>query len=309
MSDVLTELRAIGEETRLRLLVLLSHGELTVANLTSILGQSQPRISRHLKILTEAGVVERYPEGAQVMCRVSKAQQHQALFTSILDRIDPAQSPYSRDLKALETLIKDREQEAERYFEDHATDWDSIRSLYVEEAKIEAALLDLAGNRQFRQQLDLGTGTGRLIDLFKSRTDSAVGVDNNKAMLSIARSRLNPDKDDTVDIRHAHIESLPEALRNTSDLITIHLVLCYVTEPLSVLRQAIQAMTDDGCLLLADFCPHDIEDLRKERAHRRLGFSQNEIRHWAFETGLAVTDYKILKGNKLDVFVARLEKK
>lgn len=303
---ILSQLRAIGEETRLRIVMLLSLGELTVADLVGLLDQSQPRISRHLKLLAEAGVIERFPEGAQVLCRVSRDDRLQSLITAILDRIDQDTPPYQGDIAALADLKKAQSEQASAYFADHAQDWGYLRGLYVEEAKIEAALKKAAGSGPFSRHLDLGTGTGQLIDLFSPVTEQAVGLDNSRAMLAIARSRLNPGGDSGIEIRHAHIEEIPQTLHGQCDLVTLHMVLCYVSDPGEIIQEARKTMTSDGVLLIADFLPHEREELRKERAHRRLGLSEISLQHAAEKANLAIVSFEIFKGDGLDVFVAQL---
>ena len=168
-------LRAAGEATRLRILALLAREELAVLELTHILGQSQPRVSRHLKVLAEAGLVERFPDGAWVFYRLAGAGPTRDLLDTTLSLISPNDATLLRDAERLEGVAAERASQAAAYFSDNARRWDEIRSLYVSEAAVEAAILDAAGEGPFRRLVDLGTGTGRMLTLFGDRARSAVG--------------------------------------------------------------------------------------------------------------------------------------
>jgi ArsR family transcriptional regulator len=279
-------LKAAGERTRLRILVLLAEAELTVKDLTAILGQSQPRISRHLKLLTEAGLVDRHPEGAWVFYRLTDdpARRIGRELAGLADADDPA---LLRDRERLAQVKRDHAEQARRYFAENAADWDSIRALHVAEAAVETAILDVVGARHFDSMLDLGTGTGRLLELLHPLYNRAVGIDASTDMLAVARANLDRAGIANAQIRLGDIYNLP-LTRDSFNLITIHQVLHYLDDPERAIAEAARVLRPSGRLLIIDFAPHQLEFLRERHAHRRLGFAHEPMRQWIEAPGLAL---------------------
>jgi len=278
-------LRAAGEPTRLRILALLAREELAVLELTGILGQSQPRVSRHLKVLADAGLVERFPDGAWVFYRLAGPGPTRDLIETALRMVSPADAPIKRDAERLAGVAAERASEAQRYFADNAGQWDQIRSLYVAEADVEAAILAAAGEGPFRRLVDLGTGTGRMLTLLGPRAESAIGLDLSRQMLNIARSRVAEARLPTCELRHGDMLSV--GLQDgEADLVVAHQVLHYLSEPAAAVAEAARLVAPGGRLVLVDFAPHDLEYLRAEHQHRRLGFLDDEIARWAAAAGL-----------------------
>ena len=278
-------LRAAGEATRLRILALLAREELAVLELTRILGQSQPRVSRHLKVLAEAGLVERFPDGAWVFYRLTGAGPVRALLDQALALIAPKDASLRRDAERLEGVAAERADQAALYFAENAHQWDQIRSLYVSEAAVEAAILAAAGEGPFRRLVDLGTGTGRMLTLLGPRAKSAVGLDLSRQMLNIARSNVADAGLGACELRHGDILDAGLAA-GEADLVVAHQVLHYLGEPATAVAEAARLVAPGGRLLIVDFAPHDLEFLRAEHRHRRLGFFDNEIERWAAAGGL-----------------------
>ena len=283
---LVAQLKAAGDETRVRLLALLAQGERTVKELTEILGQSQPRISRHLKVLAEAGLVARNPEGSWVYYRLADQAAGRDVALGILKGLEPADAKLRRDRERLEILKRQNREAAERYFAEHASHWDEIRSLHVPERDVEAAILARAGAGPFRSMLDIGTGTGRMLELFADRTERALGIDLSAAMLAVARANL-----ERAGISHARVRigdgtNLP-VLRDSFDLVVIHQVLHFLDDPGPTIAEAAAALAPSGCLLIVDFAPHELEFLRQAQAHRRLGFSHAQMEQWIAAAGLA----------------------
>ena len=278
-------LRAAGEPTRLRILALLAREELAVLELTRILGQSQPRVSRHLKILADAGLVERFPDGAWVFYRLAGGQATRGLLDQALGLISPADAAILRDAERLEGIAAERASEAAAYFADNAHRWDEIRSLYVSEAAVETAVLEAAGEGPFRRVIDLGTGSGRMLTLLGPRAQSALGLDLSRQMLNIARTNVAAAGLAGCELRHGDI--LGTGLESgLADLVIVHQVLHYLGEPAAAVTEAARLVGDGGRLLIVDFAPHDLEYLRTEHRHRRLGFFDNEIQRWIEAAGL-----------------------
>lgn len=287
-------LRAAGESTRLRLLALLSHADLTVTDLIEILGQSQPRISRHLRLLTEVRLLERYQEGAWAYFRTAEdgsAANMAAQLLASLDRNDPQ---LRRDAERLETVRKRRAEQAASYFSDNAGQWDALRSLHVDESRVEAAMLEMIGKKPFQAMLDLGTGTGRMLELFAPIYTRAVGVDASRDMLAMARTNLDEAGLSRVQVRQGDIFMLPTPA-GQFDLVTLHQVLHYLDDPAAAIREAARALAPSSRLLIVDFAPHDLDFLRDEHQHLRLGFSHEQVSNWLEECELEVLDIRNLE--------------
>jgi ubiquinone/menaquinone biosynthesis C-methylase UbiE len=284
--SVVAMLKAVAEPTRLRLLVLLAEGELNVKDLTRILGQSQPRISRHLKLMAEAGLIERIADGSWAYFQVVDHGAATALVRGLLDAINPADPAFDRDRKRADTVKREREQAAQAYFRDHAAEWDRIRALHVDEADVEAALKTAVGPGPYHLLVDLGTGTGRMLELFAERAERAVGFDINHSMLAYARGRLErAGLSSVVALRHGDLYEVAQA-DNSADVVIIHQVLHFLADPQPALREAARILAPGGRLVIVDFAPHKMEFLREQHAHERLGFSSEQLTEWLVGEGL-----------------------
>ncbi|WP_226633464.1 ArsR/SmtB family transcription factor [Brevundimonas poindexterae] len=279
-------LRGAGEPTRLRVLALLAGDELSVMELSHILDQSQPRVSRHLKLMTEAGLIERFPDGARVYYRLSSEPTARRLVDTVLDLLDDRSS--EQDHRRLDEVRRDRDAAAEAYFEQVAPQWDRIRSLYVCESAVEAAIERAAGPGPFERLVDLGTGSGRMLTLLGGRARMAVGLDLSQNMLNIARAKVAQAGVGRVELRHGDIFAtrLPS---QSADLVLVHQVLHYLSDPAAAVGEAARLVMPGGKLLIVDFAPHDLEELRDEHQHRRLGFTDAEIKGWLDHAGLTAS--------------------
>ena len=286
--EILAALTAAGEPTRLRLLALLCDAELTVSELVAILGQSQPRISRHLKLLVEAGLVERHREGAWVFLLVAHAGPAARLAREIVGAILQEDTIFQADRARLDEVRKTRASQAARYFETHAANWDQLRAMHVAEEKVEAAIRQAIGEAPILSLLDIGTGTGRMLELLARQANRALGIDQSPQMLGMARARLERIGLRNVQLRQGDIFALP-ADRNGYDLVVVHQVLHYLDDPSRALREAARTLRPGGRLLVVDFAPHGEESLRAAHAHRRLGFAREDIAGFMVEAGLDVT--------------------
>lgn len=293
MPALVTALKAAAEPTRLRILVLLAAGELNVKDLTQILGQSQPRISRHLKLLAEAGLVERFREGSWVYFHVSDRTQGGRLARNLLQAVDQRDTVLRRDSERAEALKREREATAQAYFRKHAADWDRIRSLYIAEEEVEGAIAATLGSGPFPMLVDLGTGTGRMLELLAGRYVRGLGLDVNQSMLAYARSKLKTAGHANAEVRHGDIYALPLADRSVNAVV-MHQVLHYLSEPTLAINEAARVLAPGGRLLIVDFAPHDVEELRAHHAHERLGFARAQVSDWLKEAGLSVVETREL---------------
>jgi ubiquinone/menaquinone biosynthesis C-methylase UbiE len=284
---LVTALKAAAEPTRLRILLLLAAGELNVKDLTLILGQSQPRISRHLKLLSEAGLVERFREGSWVYFHISDRSAGGRLALQLVADVAPSDPALRRDRERAEALKRERETSAQTFFEKHAAEWDSMRTLHISENAVEAAMRDELGAGPFKFLVDLGTGTGRTLDLFADAYARGLGIDVNQAMLAYARAKLTKSGHTHAQVRHGDIYALSLADRQ-ADGIVMHQVLHFLSDPQLAIREAARVLAPGGKLLIVDFAPHDLEFLRETQAHERLGFSHEQVAGWLTDAGLTV---------------------
>ena len=285
MDNVLQCLRAAGEPTRLRLIVLLASNDLTVSELTQILGQSQPRVSRHLRLLTEAGLVQRYQEATWAFYRVADSGLAASMVEALVSWMPETHPTLATDARRLESVREQRSRAAAEYFRRNAEDWDRIRGLHIDDAQVEQAMLQIVGEQQVGDLLDIGTGTGRVLEIFSDRIRRGVGIDLSREMLSIARAKLDETQTRNCHVRHGDVYNLPLPSGST-DLVTIHQVLHFLDDPGAAVQEAIRTLRPRGRLLVVDFAPHALEFLRTEYAHRRLGFADEEVRHWCQAAGL-----------------------
>jgi ubiquinone/menaquinone biosynthesis C-methylase UbiE/DNA-binding transcriptional ArsR family regulator len=293
--DFLDGLKAVGESTRLRIVMLLIAGELNVKDLTKVLGQSQPRISRHLKLLVEAGLIERYREGSWVYFRLAEGPTALHIRHLLSTAVDPTDRALARDRERALAVHQERSAAAQRYFEAHAAEWDRIRALHVADLNVERAMQAAFGEHFSRQPagllVDLGTGTGRILELMAGRVQRAIGIDVNQAMLAYARAKL-----DALGLRHCQVRQgdlynlpLPDA---QADIVTLHQVLHFLDDPARAIREAARLLRPSGRLMIVDFAPHEMEFLREEFAHRRLGLDPEQVTQWVEQAGLHVLTHK-----------------
>jgi ArsR family transcriptional regulator len=276
---VVGALKAAGEQTRLRALALLTEGELAVGELAQALDQSQPRVSRHLKLMTEAGLVERAPEGAWVFYRLPRLHSTERHFAeAALAMLDPGDPMLVRDAERLHAIRAARDEAAAAYFERNAADWERVRALHLPEADIDSAILAAAGAGPFDLMVDVGVGQGRMIQLFADRVRRAEGFDTSRQMLAIARASLDDLKAKAA-VRFGDAYA-PPIERGAADLVTIHQVLHFLSDPGRAIAEAARMLKPGGRLVIVDFAPHDLEFLREKHAHRRLGFDDAEIVEW-----------------------------
>ena len=286
-------LKAAGEETRLRVLALLAEAELTVSDLTDILRQSQPRISRHLRLLAEAGLVERFREGTWAFFRLAEHGGGAAVARALLERLNPNDQTVQRDRARLASVRQARAAAAQAYFRQHAAEWDRIRKLHVADEAVEAAIHAALADKPFRSLLDLGTGTGRMLELFGPQIERGLGIDLSLDMLLLARDRLERAGLKNCSVRQGDIYDLP--LGNDSfDVVILHQVLHFLDDGARAIREAARVLRPGGRLLVVDFAPHEQEFLREQYAHRRLGFMPETVSQWITASGLEPVMHKQL---------------
>jgi ArsR family transcriptional regulator len=305
-------LRALADPTRLRIMRLLSAMELAVGELAQVLGQSQPRVSRHVRILCDAGLAERRKEGSWVFLRSAIAETRAppvgaaaARLLTVAERDDAAfAARCAEDRRHLAAIRAAREASAETYFARHASEWDRLRVLHSPDEPVEAALVGALGamteGASLGALLDVGTGTGRIAELLAPRAAHVTGFDKSPEMLRIARSRLQKLPADQVSLVQGDFAALPFA-EASFDTVLFHQVLHYAQEPEGVLAEAARVARPGGRIAVVDFAAHDREELRERHAHARLGFSDEQMLALLSDVGFAPEPSIALPGTPLTV--------
>ena len=302
---IIETFQALADPTRLRILALLQGMELSVGEIAHVLGQSQPRVSRHVKILADAGLIERHKEGSWVFLALVAGDRTNALFALLETSGDTASRDlFVADSARLEAVRRDRAEAAARYFAAHAEVWDSIRTLHVAESAVEKAIARALGDRPLGRLVDIGTGTGRMIELLGGKASQALGIDRSSEMLRVARAKLENAGIAEASLRQADMHALPLA-EGSADHVVIHQVLHYAQNPASAIAEAARVLRPGGRLLVVDFAAHDREDLRSRDAHIRLGFSDEAMAGWFRTAGLELDFTEHLAGGELTVTLWR----
>ncbi len=307
MEALVVRLRAAAESARLRMLALCADGELTVTEITDILSMTQPAVSRHLKILAEAGLLIRFREGAWVFYRLADEGDAGALARWLVAACDSEGDARRRDIARLQEIRARRAEEADAYFQANAEQWDVIRSLHVDDALVEARLRAMAAAAPVQDYLDLGVGAGRILALLAPQAERAVGLDISPAMLKVARDRIAAAGLAHCSLRQGDLYAAPFE-DGRFDLITAHLVLHFLDNPARAIGQIARLLKPGAMALIADFAPHGLDWLRDEHAHRRLGFSNDEVGRWVAEAGLTLAETVRLPGDPLTVCIWRISK-
>ncbi|MCX7374768.1 MAG: metalloregulator ArsR/SmtB family transcription factor [Alphaproteobacteria bacterium] len=291
MDELLSQLRAAAEPTRLRLLALCARGALNVTDMCAVLGQSQPRLSRHLKLLVEARLLERIPEGANAYFQVPAGA---AVAHLLLARLPEDDAIIANDRRQAARIAADHARTASEAFRRDGADWDEMRALNLPAARIEAAIRT-ALPTSLGRLLDVGTGTGRLLELLADRVDTALGLDASREMLALARARLAERGLARCSVRQADMYRLPLADRGF-DTVTMQMVLHYAEDPATAIAEAGRVLAHGGRLLVVDFAPHQRSDVAAAHAHRWRGFDDAQMQGWFTPAGCHLRQARQIAG-------------
>lgn len=292
MDQLLNMLRAAADPTRLRLLLILREAELTVSELTQILGQSQPRVSRHLKLLCEAELLQRFKEGSWVFYRATDKGLRAQLSATLASLAGAEPDMFEGDRRRLAAVREARAATAAAYFRRNASEWERIRALHAPEQDVEKGIASLIEGAGIDALLDIGTGTGRMLEVLAPLVRKGVGIDASSEMLAIARDRLERGN-----LRHCQVRlgdlfrlPFPDGTEVQGfDAALFHQVLHYLEDPQGAIIEAARVLRPGGRILVVDFAPHGLEFCRDELNHRRLGFSDEEVKSWFRAAGLTLS--------------------
>ncbi|MGH1491205.1 MAG: ArsR/SmtB family transcription factor [Acidimicrobiales bacterium] len=279
---MLEQLKAVAEPTRLRILAALESCELTVTEICDVLGQTQPRVSRHLRLLTDAGLLKRHAEGTSAYYGLERSSSLLSALAPLVDRTSPV---LQRDQNRLDAVRTRRADRAAEYFAQVAAEWDQLREVDAPTSEVEAAMLAAVAAPYVDSVLDIGTGTGRILEVFANRTVRGLGVDLSRQMLNVARARLDDARLSHCSVRQSDIYDL-DVPDESQDVVILHHVLHFLADPASALEVACQRLRPGGTLLVVDFAAHELERLRTDHAHSHLGFSDDEVAQWCGDLGL-----------------------
>ena len=306
MTQLLPVLKALADPTRLRIARLVSQIEMAVGELAVLLNQSQPRISRHVRILDEAAIVERRKEGAWVFLRPGAAFADLPLADLMAAGAEYGEAAMEADRHMVAKLRGERAAQAAAWFDSHAAQWDRMRALYIAEAEVETGIKAMVHALPINHLIDIGTGTGRMIELLGRDATRIIGIDKSAEMLRLARAKLSSSAiaafsdPAQVDLRIGDFNDLPLA-DGQADFAVLHQVLHFAQHPETVVAEAARVLAAGGHLLVADFAPHDREELRRDFAHARLGFDDASLKTWFAQHGLRIVRDSSLHGGALTV--------
>lgn len=278
-----------------------------MSDLTKILGQSQPGVSRHLKLLCDAGLLERHQEGSWAFFHLPATGTNAVVARFLMDQIQDDDPLVERDRRRFDVIRQDRAARSDTYFRENAARWNRVRTLHVDETEVENTLCEMLGHEPVENLLDIGTGTGRMLQVLGDRVREAIGVDLSRDMLAVARSYLADAQYRNCSVRQADMYELPFA-DHSFDLVILHMVLHFAESPEDVVREAARVLQPEGRFFVVDFARHEMEVMRDEHAHVRLGFRNYDINQWAARAGLDSLASRNLPGEQLTVSIWELSR-
>jgi len=299
-------MRALADPTRLRIMRLLAHLDLAVGELAQVLGQSQPRVSRHVAILCDTGLASRRREGSWIFLRqtfsISSPRGLDAAVARLLEAAEADDEAFAsrcaEDRRHLAAIRAAREKGAADYFARHAEDWDRLRAMLTPAREVEAALIKALKAAPLGRLLDIGTGTGRIAELLLDEADHVVGLDRSPEMLRLARARLQDKPSDRWELLQGDFVALPVDAA-TFDTVVLHQVLHYASDPSLPLAEAARVCRPGGRIAIIDLAAHEREEMRERHAHSRLGFTDEQMLEWLTISGFAPAAPLTLPGHGL----------
>lgn len=296
---LLNVLKALADASRLRLVAILLRGEFTVQELTAILGMGQSRISRHLKILSEAGVLSVKRQGTWSYYRIGNGSRFFTAARPLFEAELAALPEREQDLAAVAAVLEERRRRSQEFFDHHARQWDELARTLLPMPEYREKLLALVPTCE--QIVEIGLGTGGLLPALAAKAqDGVIGVDHSPAMLDEARRRLTQAGIAGIDLRLGEMSHLPLPDCSTSCAV-LDMVLHHAADPPAVLAEIRRVLIAGGSLLLADLARHERELAREQLADQWLGFEEEELKNWLRQAGfaqVAVTQVKPQPGQE-----------
>ncbi|MBS3757102.1 MAG: ArsR family transcriptional regulator [Desulfobacterales bacterium] len=300
--DHLKYFKALSDETRIRLLNILLRHELKVGELVAVLGMGQSRISRHLKILAAAGLVENLREGVWGFYYIARSGPGRRFIDAVryLFEADPA---YEDDIREADRIIEERRLSTLRFFDHIAPRWDLFKGEILGDFDLNRAIFKNTGTH--RVGVDLGCGTGDLLEPMNRHAEKVIGVDSSPRMLEEARKQFQ-NAGGNFEIRLGEIEHLPLS-DGEADFVVISLVLQYMAKPAAAIAEVSRILKPGGLFVIADFGKHENSELFEKYGARWLGFSRREVEDWLTPNGFelqTVDSYPLEKALSLHIYHA-----
>ncbi|MDL2285267.1 metalloregulator ArsR/SmtB family transcription factor [Desulfovibrio sp. OttesenSCG-928-F07] len=303
MSDTLQYFKALSDETRLRLLLVLHRYELNVNELVELMDMGQSRVSRHLKILSSSGLLTHRRDGLWVF--YSAAQEGPG--RKFIDAIYPfltSEGFAQQDLALAAGIVEERSAKTSQFFNTIAEDWDAMSREVLGAFNLPEMVEKMMPER-CKVAVDLGCGTGNVLEHLLNHSEEVIGVDGSARMLELARRRFS-QSGSRLSLRIGDLEHLP--LRDSeADFICINLVLHHLADPGGVLLEVKRALKPNGVFLLTEFDKHTDESLRADYGDRWLGFEADTLESYMRSAGFEVTSsqsYPVEKGLSVHMFKA-----
>ena len=271
--------KALADPCRLRLAAVLLRGEFTVQELTRIMGMGQSRISRHLRILTEAGVLSVKRQGTWSYYRAGEENAFFGAIRPVFERELEQLPGHHDDLTALAAVLEERRRKSLEFFDRHARQWDTLARTLLPIPDYLERLLALVP--AVATLLEIGVGTGALLPDLAARASE----DHSPAMLDEARRRLAAAGQQGIELRLGEMTHLPLMDRGAGCVVA-NMVLHHAADPLGVLREMVRVLEPGGSVILADLARHEREWAREQLADQWLGFEEGELRAWLGNAGL-----------------------
>lgn len=298
--------RALADPTRLRILRLLANMDLAVGEVAHVLGQSQPRVSRHVAILCASGLAERRREGSWIFLRLTVSPNSpdglDAAIANLLDAAEGADEAFAarcaEDRRHLAAIRSTRQKQAAEYFARHADDWGEIRAMLSPFKDLESLLQESLASAPVGRLLDIGTGTGRSAMALARQADHIVGLDRSPEMLRLARAELQDHPHDRWELVQGDFLALPFE-SDSFDTVLLHQVLHYASDPALPIAEAARVCRPGGRVVIVDLAAHEHEELRERHAHERLGFTDEQMLEWLTQNDLQPSKTETLPGNGL----------
>jgi ArsR family transcriptional regulator len=298
--DITKYFKALSDETRLRLFNLLLQHELNVNEIVLVMRMGQSRISRHLKILADAGLLSSRRDGSFVYYRSVQGETNQHLVRFITAWASKDEE-LSADLQRASEIIQEQKSKTRRFFNSIADDWDRLKQDVLGDFDLNRVILERASSCQVA--VDLGCGTGDLLVQLLDKAEQVIGVDSSSRMLDKARNRLSGIRQ--ADLRLGELEHLPLP-NEEADLAVAHLVLRHIPAPMTAIRETHRILRPSGRFIITDFDRHEEESIRQRYGGSWLGIAARQMQEWLEEAGFSIEEaeqFPVHLGLRVNLFV------
>jgi ubiquinone/menaquinone biosynthesis C-methylase UbiE/DNA-binding transcriptional ArsR family regulator len=300
--EIIKRLKAISDQTRLRLFFILQRYELNVNEIVSIIGMVQSGISRHLKILMESGLLSSRRDGSFIYYFTDQNGKNRALMDLVSSELCH-QEICKEDMRKAEDIIKIRKSKTKKFFQNVAGKWDVLKKEVLGDFDLTLAIKD---RKDMGATIaDIGCGTGELIENIQGVGETLIGIDSSPEMLEQARKRLSGYKN--TNLRLGELEHLPMKNFETNTVI-LSMVLNYIPGPAKAIQEISRVMASGGLFIISDFEKHNRESIKELIGDSWQGFKKEEVESWLIESNFTletIQNFSANYGLTINVFIAR----